>query len=97
LKWEKDFANAVVSNNGDAIGKFLADDWMIVGPYGNSIDKARFVDVIKSGMLTHDLMESDDMLVRVYGDCAVVTALTRTKATFRGQELQLGKERRIFL
>jgi ketosteroid isomerase-like protein len=86
LKWEKDFANAVVSNNGDAIGKFLADDWMIVGPDGNFIDKARFVDVIKSGMLTHDLMESDDMLVRVYGDCAVVTALTRTKATFGGQE-----------
>jgi len=57
LEWEKDFAKAVVTNDADAIGKFLVDDWMIVGPDGNIIDKARFVGVIKSGMLTHDLME----------------------------------------
>ena len=87
LKWEKDFAEAVVSNDADAIGKFLADDWILVGPDGNIIDKARFVGVIKSGVLTHDLMESDDMQVRVYGDCAVVTGLTRTKAKFGGQEI----------
>ena len=87
LKWEQDFAKAVVSNNADAIGKFLADDWVIVGPDGNFIDKARFVGVIKSRMLTHDLMESDDVQVRVYGDSAVVTALTRTKAKFSGQEI----------
>jgi ketosteroid isomerase-like protein len=86
LEWEKDFAKAVVTNDADAIGKFLVDDWMIVGPDGNIIDKARFVGVIKSGMLTHDLMESDDMQVRTYGDCAVVTGLTRTKAKFSGQE-----------
>ena len=86
LKWEKDFEKAVVSNNADAIGKFLADDWVIIDPDGGVIDKARFLDVIKSGMLTHDLMESDDVQVRPYGDCAVVTALTRTKAKFAGQE-----------
>ena len=86
LKWEKDFAKAVVSNNADAIGKFLADDWVIIDPDGTIIDKARFLDVIKSGMLSHDLMESDDMQVRSYGDCAIVTALTRTKAKFAGQE-----------
>jgi len=86
VKWEKDFAKAVVSNDAEAIGKFLADDWMIIGPDGRIIDKARFLDVIKSGMLTHDLMESDEVQVRSYGDCAVVTALTRTKAKFAGQE-----------
>jgi ketosteroid isomerase-like protein len=86
VKWEKDFANAVVSNDAEAIGKFLADDWMIIGPDGRIIDKARFLDVIESGMLTHDLMESDEVQVRSYGDCAVVTALTQTKAKFAGQE-----------
>jgi ketosteroid isomerase-like protein len=86
LKWEKDFAKAVVSNDADAIGKFLADDWVIIDPNGDIIDKARFLGVIKSGMLAHDLMESDDVQIRLYGDCAVVTALTRTKAKFSGQE-----------
>jgi ketosteroid isomerase-like protein len=87
LKWEKDFAKAMVSNDdADAIGKFLADEWVIIDPDGSIIDKARFLDVIKSGMLIHDLMESDDVQVRSYGDCAIVTALTRTKAKFAGQE-----------
>ena len=26
VKWEKDFAKAVVSNDAETIGKFLADD-----------------------------------------------------------------------
>jgi ketosteroid isomerase-like protein len=86
FQWEKDFEKAVVSNDAGAIGQFLADDWVIIDPDGGFIDKARFLSVIKSGMLTHDLMESDDMQVRTYGDCAVVTALTRTKAKFAGQE-----------
>ncbi len=87
LKWEKDFASAVVSNDADAIGKFLADDWVIVDPDGGIIDRSRFLGVIKSGELTHQLMESDDLKVRSYGDSAVVTALTKTKAKFAGQEL----------
>ena len=86
LNWEKDFAKAVVSNDADAIGKFLADDWVIIDPDGGFIDRARFLGVIKSGMLTHDLMESEDAKVRVYGDSAVLSALTKTKAKFAGQE-----------
>src|SRR5215471_4715827 len=85
LKWEKDFAMAVVSNDADSIGKFLPDDWVIVDPNGEIIDRARFLGAIKSGMLTHELMESDDVHVRAYSDCAVLTALTRTKAKFGGQ------------
>jgi len=86
LKWEKDFAQAVISNDADAIGKFLADDWVIVDPNGEIIDRTRFLAVIKSGMLTHELMESEDVKVRSYGDSAVVTALTKTKAKFAGQQ-----------
>jgi ketosteroid isomerase-like protein len=32
------------------------------------------------------MMESEDFRVRVYGDSAVVTALTRTKGKFTGQD-----------
>lgn len=86
LKWEKDFAKAVVSNDADAIGKFLANDWVIVDPNGDVIDKRRFLSVIKSGMLSHESMQSDNLEIRAYGDCAVVTALTKTKAKFGEQE-----------
>ena len=85
LKLEKDFADAVVSNSAEGI-KFLTDDWVIVDPDGSMIDKARFLGVIKSGQLTHELMESEDLRVRSYGNSAVVTALTKTKGKFAGQE-----------
>lgn len=86
LKLEKEFTAAVVKNDPEAIGRFVTDDWIIINPDGGIIDKERFLGVIKSGTLTHEMMQSDDMRVRVYGYSAVVTALTRTKGKFMGQE-----------
>jgi ketosteroid isomerase-like protein len=86
LKLEKDFAQAVVKNDADAIDGFLGDDWVIVDPDGGIIDKARFLGVIRSGALSHELMESADWRVRLYGNTAVVTGLTTTKGEFMGQD-----------
>jgi len=86
LNLEKQFAQAIVSNNLEGIGRFVTDDWIIIDPNGEIVDRARFFEVIKSGALTHDVMESKDLRVRVYGDSAVVTAVTRTKGKFMGQE-----------
>ena len=86
LKLENDFARAVTNNDADAVAGFLADDWMIVDPDGGLIDKARFLGVIKSGVLSHESMESEDLRVRLYGNTAVVTGLTTTKGKFMGQD-----------
>lgn len=86
LKVERDFAAAVLSNDADAIGKFLAGDWVIVDADGGVIDKARFLGAIKSGTLVHEEMELDDMAVRAHGDSAVVTTITSTKGKFAGRE-----------
>ena len=86
LKLEKAFAEAIVKNDVEAIGRFVADDWIIIEPYGEIVDRTRFFEVIKSGALTHDAMESEDFRVRVYGDSAVVTAITCAKGKFMGQE-----------
>ena len=86
LKVEKGFTDAIAKNDLEAIERFVTDDWIIINADGGIIDKERFLGVIKSGALTHEMMESDNMRVRVYGDSAVVTALTRTKGKFIGQE-----------
>ena len=86
LKLEKEFAQAIVKNDAEAIGQFLADDWIIIDPDGGIIDKARFLGVIKSGALTHEMMESDDIRVRMYRDTALATGLTTTKGKFMGQD-----------
>jgi ketosteroid isomerase-like protein len=86
LKLENEFARAVASNDPDALDGILADDWIIVDPDGGIIDKARFLGIIKSGILSHELMESTELRVRLYGNTAVVTALTTTKGKFMGQD-----------
>jgi ketosteroid isomerase-like protein len=86
LKLENEFARAVASNNADALDRLLADDWIIVEPDGSIIDKARFLEVIRSGALSHESMKSTDLKVRVYGNTAVVTGLTTSKGKFMGQD-----------
>ncbi len=82
---EKEFSQAIVRNDAETVGRFLADDWIIIDPDGGIIDKVRFLDVIKSGALTHEMMESADTRVRIYRNTAIVTALTTTKGKYSGQ------------
>ena len=86
LTLEKAFGEAIVKNDVEGVGRIVTDDWIIIDPNGEIVDRARFFDVIKSGALTHDIMESEDLRVRAYGDSAVVTAITSTKGKFMGQE-----------
>lgn len=85
LKLAKQFEQAVVANDADAVERFLTDDWTIVDPDGKLIDKARFLSVIRSGDLTHESMDSEDVSVRLYGDTAIVTARTTTKGKYKEQ------------
>jgi len=92
LRIEEAFAEAIVRNDLESIGRLVADDWVVIDPNGEIVDRARFFEVIKSGALTHDTMDSEDFRVRVYGDSAVVTAITSTKGKFMGEEF-LTRER----
>jgi ketosteroid isomerase-like protein len=82
---EKEFSRSLVSNDAKAVERFLSADWVIIDPDGGVIDRTRFLGVIESGVLIHETMESEDFRVRVYGNTAVVTALTKTTGKFMGQ------------
>ena len=76
---------AMVSNDAAAIGRYMSDDWTIIGSDGGIIDKATFLGLVSSGTLTHDVMESDDFNVRVYGDTAVITSRGVSGGTYQGR------------
>ena len=82
---EASFADAVVHNDLAALGEIVTEDWVIVDPDGTVIDRTRFFEVIRSGALTHTAMQSEQTRIRVYGDTAVVTALTKTEGAFLGK------------
>jgi len=80
-----DWDRAMVANDAEAIGRYMADDWTIIGPDGSVGDKRTFLRLVESGALSHDVMESDDVTVRVYGDTAVVTARGVSGGQYQGQ------------
>ena len=76
---------AMAANDADAIGRFMADDWAIVGTDGRVGDKATFLELVRSGTLSHDVMETHDLTVRVYGDTAVTLARGISGGKYQGQ------------
>jgi ketosteroid isomerase-like protein len=80
-----DWDRAMIENDADAIGRYMADDWIIVGSDGSIGDKATFLELVKSGALTHDVMTSEDLLVRSYGDTAITVARGVSGGTFQGR------------
>ena len=85
IRVAQEWDRAMVANDAQAIGRYMADDWTIIGPDGSVGDKATFLALVKSGALTHDVMESNDINVRTYGDAAVVTAWGVSGGKYQGQ------------
>jgi uncharacterized protein (TIGR02246 family) len=77
------FDEAIVSNDADAIARFVEPDWLFVGPHG-TFRGDQFLQSVASGRVTHDAMASDVCDVRIYGDVAVVTARVHNSGTFDG-------------
>lgn len=83
-KLERLWSQAIVSNDAGTIGRFMADDWVIVGESGIT-QKDDFLASVASGDLTHEKMEGSVKRVRVYGDIAVVTARGTNNGHYKGQ------------
>src|SRR5207244_9277635 len=88
LEVEREFGEAMIRNDADAVGRFLSDDWIIIDPDGGVIDKSRFLAVIKSGALKHEAMDSEDIRVRTYPNAATVTAVTHTWTKYLVKQLR---------
>lgn len=80
---------AMVKNDAEAIGSFMACDWLIVGPDGSVGDRARFLALVASGDLTHDVMTTEDPIIRVYGDTAVIIAQGTSGGTYKGASFRM--------
>ena len=81
----REWDRTMVTNDAEAIGRYMDEDWTIIGSDGSVGDKASFLALIESGTLSHDVMESDEMNVRVYGDSAVVTSRGVSGGQYQGR------------
>lgn len=85
IRLAHDWDWAMVQNDPDEIGRFMADDWTIIGSDGSMSDKATFLALVKSGTLSHDTMQSDDVRVRLYDDTAIVMARGVSGGKYQGR------------
>lgn len=86
IEFGNKWAEAMVANDADRIGSFMADDWVIVSERGIST-KQQFLSFVESGALTHSAFEmASDARVRQYGDMAVMSIRVTNTAHFGGQQ-----------
>lgn len=85
LDFSDEWAAAIVSNDAERIGAFMADDWEIVGADG-ATNKTDFLSWIASGDLTHETMETvGETGVKIYGNTAILTARITNNGHYQNQ------------
>lgn len=81
---EEAWGRAIVANDADAIGRFMTEDWQIVGENGITT-REKFLALVRSGDLTHESMSKITGSVRDLGDVAVLVGRGANTGHYRGQ------------
>lgn len=87
LRLENEGRKATLKNDIEANNRLLADNWMNINPDGSITTKAKLMELLKDGSFKIMSIENDEVMVRVYGDAAVVTGRSTTKRAGQGSEV----------
>jgi len=82
---EKDRAQAVVKKDTATLEKMTGDQ--LIDANGKMRSKAETMDAIKSGAISLQSNDVDDLKVQVYGNTAVVTGRSSPKGTIDGKDV----------
>lgn len=83
---ERQAREASLHRDPDFSQKTLAEDYVAITPLGTVTTKQDTVSARKSGQLRYDAINVSDMVVRLYGDTAIVTARADVKGHQLGED-----------
>jgi ketosteroid isomerase-like protein len=86
IEMEKQAREASIRRDADFSARTLAEDYVAITPLGQVTTKQDTLSARKSGQLRYDTIDVTDMVVRVYGDTAVVTARADVKGHQLGED-----------
>jgi hypothetical protein len=86
IDMERQAKEASLRRDADFSQKTLADDYVAITPLGQVTTKQDTVSARKSGQLRYETINVTDMVIRVYGDTAVVTARAEVKGHQLGED-----------
>jgi len=80
---ERQSKEATLHRDAEFTRRILAEDYVAITPLGQVTTKEDAVSARRSSQLRYEAMNVTDMVVRIYGDTAVVT----TRADVKGHQL----------
>ena len=83
---ERQAREASIHRDADFSQRTLAEDYVAITPLGQVTTKQDTLSARKSGQLRYDAIDVSDMVVRLYGDTAVVTARADVKGRQLGED-----------
>ena len=83
---ERQTKEASLHRDVDFCQRALADDYVGITPLGQVSTKQDVLSARKSGQLRYETIDVSEMVVRVYGDTAVVTARADVKGHQLGED-----------
>ena len=86
VEMERQAKEASLHRDPDFSQRALAEDYVAITPLGQVTTKQDTVSFRKSGQLRYEAIDVSDMVVRVYGDTAVVTARADVKGHQLGED-----------
>lgn len=86
IEMERETKEASLRRDADFPQRTLAEDYVAITPLGQVTTKKDALSARKSGQLRYDTIDVSDMVVRLYGDTAVVTARADVKGHQLGED-----------
>ena len=83
----KQFREADLKGDTEALDALLSDDWVVIEPDGNLVSKAQNARNFKDGSVAFEAIDPSEVKVRVYGDAAVVTGRCHVKLKVKGEKV----------
>lgn len=83
---ERQAKDAAIHRDAAFSERTLAEDYVAISPLGQVISKAETVAARKTAQLRYDSIEVTEMVVRLYGNTAVVTGRADVKGKELGEE-----------
>lgn len=82
---ESQWNQSIVANDVKEIGRYMSDDWVIIGTEGGIVSKSSFLEWVRSGDLVHSRMDFENLRMQIYGDTGVITARGTSAGSYKGE------------
>jgi ketosteroid isomerase-like protein len=91
---EARLTNAILQSDVNSLSEIYDDDYVHTAADGAVTDKAGRIAEFKAGATKVKFLRRDEIMIRIYGDAAIVTDVDTAKGKFGGRDFE-GKARAI--